>query len=150
MTNFIQHTSGILSQAECDAVIDFFETNEQRQEVGKIGSDCRVDPNHKIATEIIVDLKELVEDNRLNVTGGESAKLFDITDTQSHQFQSFPEFTLRSKPSDSQTTASSKMYKWNDPITGNRVIGNLDKFNLFNIENPDNPITEIYMKFKLQ
>ena len=66
MTNFIQHTSGILSQAECDAVIDFFETNEQRQEVGKIGSDCRVDPNHKIATEIIVDLKELVEDNRLN------------------------------------------------------------------------------------
>ncbi len=90
------------------------------------------------------EFKKYVEDNRLNVTGGESAKLFDITDTQSHQFQSFPEFTLRSKPSDSQTTASTKMYKWNDPITGNRVIGNLDKFNLFNIENPDNPITEIF------
>ena len=65
MINFIQHTSGILSQSECDTVIDFFETNEQRQEMGKIG-EGRVDPKSKIDTEFHFSLKELMEDKRLN------------------------------------------------------------------------------------
>ena len=34
MTNFIQRTSGALSQQECDAVIDFFESNKERHFVG--------------------------------------------------------------------------------------------------------------------
>ena len=66
MTNFIQHTSGILSKPECDAVIDLFEINESRQEAGKIGGDGRVDPKGKIDTELYFSLKELMEDNRLN------------------------------------------------------------------------------------
>tara|TARA_X000000368_G_scaffold291086_1_gene231393 strand:- start:31 stop:648 length:618 start_codon:yes stop_codon:yes gene_type:complete len=65
MTNFIQHTSGALSQQECDAVIDFFETNEQRQEVGTIGSDSIVDPKRKVDTELYVFLNELVENKIL-------------------------------------------------------------------------------------
>ena len=66
MTNFIQHTSGILSKSECDAVIDFFESNEQRQEAGKIGSGSITDPKNKIDTEIFINIKELIEDSRLN------------------------------------------------------------------------------------
>ena len=69
MTNFIQHTSGILSKPECDAVIDLFEINESRQEAGKIGGDGRVDPKGKIDTELYFSLKELMEDNRLNPVG---------------------------------------------------------------------------------
>ena len=66
MTNFIQHTSGVLSKPECDAVIDFFEINEQRQEVGKMGSDFVVDPKRKIDTEMLIDVKELVGYSILN------------------------------------------------------------------------------------
>ena len=88
--------------------------------------------------------KNYVAENKINIQGGETAKLFDLTDFQSEQYQMHPEFTLRSRPSDSQTTASTKLYKWNNPITNKRVIGNLDEFNLFNTENPDNQITEIF------
>ena len=66
MTNFIQCTSGALSKEECDAVIDFFETNEQRQHEGASGSELLVNPKVKIDTEITISLKELIEDSRLN------------------------------------------------------------------------------------
>ena len=66
MTNFIQRTSGLLSKQECDAVIDYFESNKERQLVGTIGSQVRNDPKKKIDTEIIIDIKELFEDRRLN------------------------------------------------------------------------------------
>ena len=66
MTNFIQHSSGVLSHQECNAVIDFFETNEQRQEIGMVGNEGRVDVKSKIDTEIYIDIRELIEDNRLN------------------------------------------------------------------------------------
>ena len=66
MTNFIQRTLGSISKEECNTVIDFFETNEQRQQEGIVGSDRRVDPKAKIDTEMHISLKELVEDSRLN------------------------------------------------------------------------------------
>ena len=36
MDNFIQRTSGLLSQQECDAVIDFFGYNKERHFAGTI------------------------------------------------------------------------------------------------------------------
>tara|TARA_B100001250_G_scaffold37788_1_gene30188 strand:- start:31 stop:618 length:588 start_codon:yes stop_codon:yes gene_type:complete len=65
MTNFIQRTSGCLSREECNTVIDFFETNKARQRTGCVGSQCRVDPQSKIDTEMIISLEELINDNRL-------------------------------------------------------------------------------------
>ena len=62
MTNFIQRTSGLLSKQECDGVIDFFESNKERQFGGCVGSQVRNDPKKKIDTEIIIDIKELFED----------------------------------------------------------------------------------------
>tara|TARA_B100000131_G_scaffold189664_1_gene182482 strand:- start:31 stop:618 length:588 start_codon:yes stop_codon:yes gene_type:complete len=66
MTNFIQRTSELLSKQECDGVIDFFESNKERQFGGTIGSQVINDPKKKIDTEIIIDIKELCEDRRLN------------------------------------------------------------------------------------
>jgi hypothetical protein len=65
MDNFIQRTSGILSQQECDAVIDFFESNKERQFVGTVGGKQIYAPKHKLDTELVVDLKELIEDKKL-------------------------------------------------------------------------------------
>ena len=66
MTNFIQRTSELLSKQECDGVIDFFESNKERQFGGTVGSQLSNDPKKKIDTEIIIDIKELFEDRRLN------------------------------------------------------------------------------------
>ena len=66
MTNFIQRTSGLLSKQECDGVIDFFESNKERQVGGTIGEQEKHDPKSKIDTEIFIDLKELCGDRRLN------------------------------------------------------------------------------------
>ena len=66
MTNLIQCNSGLLSQQECDGVIDFFESNKERQVGGTIGEQEKHDPKSKIDTEIFIDLKELCGDRRLN------------------------------------------------------------------------------------
>ncbi len=60
MTNFIQHTSGALSKEECDAVIDFFESNKERQFAGTTGAKMHQDPKKKIDTELRLDLREFV------------------------------------------------------------------------------------------
>ena len=60
MDNFIHRTSGILSQQECDAVIDFFESNKERQFAGTTGAKVIHDPKKKIDTELCLDLRELV------------------------------------------------------------------------------------------
>ena len=65
MTNFIQCTSGVLSKEECDAVIDFFESNKERHFEGTTGGNQIYDPKHKIDTELGVDLRELIEDKKL-------------------------------------------------------------------------------------
>ena len=65
MTNFIQCTSGALSKEECDAVIDFFESNKERQFAGTTGPQMHQDPKKKIDTELRLDLREFVEDKRL-------------------------------------------------------------------------------------
>ena len=65
MTNFIQRTSGSLSQQECDGVIDFFESNKERHFVGTTGGRQIHDPKKKIDTELLVDLRELIEDKKL-------------------------------------------------------------------------------------
>ena len=65
MTNFIQRTSGALSQQECDAVIDFFESNKERQFAGTTGAQQTSDPKRKIDTELRLHLRELIEDERL-------------------------------------------------------------------------------------
>ena len=65
MDNFIHRTSGILSQQECDAVIDFFESNKERQFAGTVGGKQRHAPKHKLDTELVVDLRELIEDKKL-------------------------------------------------------------------------------------
>ena len=65
MTNFIQHTSSALSQQECDAVIDFFESNKERHFVGTTGGSQIDDSLKKIDTELYVLLNELVENKRL-------------------------------------------------------------------------------------
>jgi len=65
MTNFIQRTSGLLSKQECDGVIDFFESNKERQFAGTTGAQQISDPKRKIDTELRLDLRELVEDKRL-------------------------------------------------------------------------------------
>ena len=65
MTNFIQRTSGSLSQQECDGVIDFFESNKERHFAGTTGGGQLYDPNRKIDTELLVDIRELVEDKKL-------------------------------------------------------------------------------------
>ena len=69
MTDFIQHSSGILSKQECDAVIDFFESNKERHFAGTIGAKQRNDPQYKLDTELIVDLRELMEDKKLELEG---------------------------------------------------------------------------------
>ena len=66
MTNFIQRTSGVLSQQECDGVIDFFESNKERHFVGTTGATQIHDPKLKIDTEMGVDVKELVTESKLN------------------------------------------------------------------------------------
>ena len=65
MTNFIQRTSGLLSKQECDGVIDFFESNKERHFAGTSGAHPVHDPKRKIDTELRLDLRELVEDKRL-------------------------------------------------------------------------------------
>ena len=65
MTNFIQRTSGVLSQQECDGVIDFFESNKERQFAGTIGAEVTHDSKRKIDTELVLDLRELIEDKKL-------------------------------------------------------------------------------------
>ena len=65
MDNFIQCISGTLSQQECDAVIDYFESNKERHFGGTTGGDQIHDPKRKIDTELVLDLRELVEDKRL-------------------------------------------------------------------------------------
>ena len=65
MINFIQCTSGALSQQECDGVIDFFESNKERHFAGTTGGDQIHDPKHKIDTELVLDLRELIEDKKL-------------------------------------------------------------------------------------
>jgi len=65
MTNFIQRTSGSLSQQECDGVIDFFESNKERHFAGTAGPHCVQDPKHKLDTELVVDLGELCENKKL-------------------------------------------------------------------------------------
>ena len=65
MTNFIQRTSGALSQQECDAVIDFFESNKERHFAGTSGAHPVHDPKRKIDTELRLHLRELIEDERL-------------------------------------------------------------------------------------
>ena len=65
MDNFIQCISGTLSQQECDAVIDFFESNKERQFAGTTGPKMHQDPKKKIDTELCLDLRELVEDKKL-------------------------------------------------------------------------------------
>ena len=65
MTNFIQCTSGALSKEECDAVIDFFESNKERQFAGTTGPQMHQDPKKKIDTELRLDLRELLEDKKL-------------------------------------------------------------------------------------
>ena len=44
MDNFIQCTSGALSKEECDAVIDYFESNKERHFVGTTGGRQIHDP----------------------------------------------------------------------------------------------------------
>ena len=66
MTNFIQRTSGGLSEKECNAVIDFFESNEQDHGVGTVGNNEELDPTILSDTEMVVDVKQLVTDSRLN------------------------------------------------------------------------------------
>ena len=66
MTNFIQCTSGALSQQECDGVIDFFESNKERHFGGTTGATHIHDPQLKIDTEMVVDVKELVTESKLN------------------------------------------------------------------------------------
>lgn len=48
------------------------------------------------------EFTKYVEDSNINIQGGEVAKLVDITDEQSKEFQSFPEFTLTDKPTGSE------------------------------------------------
>ena len=69
MTNFIQRTSGALSQQECDAVIDFFESNKERHFAGTSGAQQTTNPKNKIDTEIIINLKELCENKKLEPVG---------------------------------------------------------------------------------
>ena len=65
MTNFIQHTSGALSQQECDGIIDFFESNKERQFAGTSGATPVHDPKKKIDTELRLHLRELYENKKL-------------------------------------------------------------------------------------
>ena len=64
MTNFIQRTSGALSQQECDGIIDFFESNKERHYEGTVGSKQKNIPKNKIDTEILIDIKELCENKK--------------------------------------------------------------------------------------
>ena len=65
MDNFIQCISGTLSQQECDAVIDYFESNKERHFGGTVGGRQIHDSKRKIDTELVVDLRELIEDKKL-------------------------------------------------------------------------------------
>ena len=58
MTNFIQCTSGLLSQQECDTVIDYFESNKERHFAGTTGGKQIHDPKKKIDTELVLDVSE--------------------------------------------------------------------------------------------
>ena len=64
MTNFIQRTSGALSQQECDGIIDFFESNKERHFEGTAGAKQKNIPKNKIDTEILIDIKELCENKK--------------------------------------------------------------------------------------
>tara|TARA_B100000131_G_scaffold295897_1_gene313278 strand:+ start:112 stop:654 length:543 start_codon:yes stop_codon:yes gene_type:complete len=57
MGDFIQHTSKALSQQECDAIIDFFESHSENQE--------KVDSKSKKMTEIRLDVGYLSNDSVL-------------------------------------------------------------------------------------
>ena len=87
MTNFIQRTSGALSQQECDGVIDFFESNKERHFAGTSGAQQKSDPKNKIDTEILINLKELCENKKLEPVG---RVLYDAWGeyTQKHPFLS--------------------------------------------------------------
>jgi len=87
MTNFIQRTSGALSQQECDGVIDFFESNKERHFAGTSGANWVQDPKNKIDTEIIINLKELCENKKLEPV---ATVLYDAWGeyTQKHPFLS--------------------------------------------------------------
>ena len=65
MDNFIQHTSGLLSKQECDAVIDFFENNDECHFQGTTGSKALHNLKHKIDTEMFISVKQLCVDIRL-------------------------------------------------------------------------------------
>ena len=69
MTNFIQRTSGALSQQECDGIIDFFESNKERHFEGTVGAKHKNIPKNKIDTEILINLKELCENKKLEPVG---------------------------------------------------------------------------------
>ena len=75
------------------------------------------------------EFKKYVEENKINVKGGETAKLFDLTDFQSEQWQMHPEFTLRKAPSDSQTTKT-QSNQWIN-------VGDIDWATLPNLEPGD-------------
>ena len=87
MTNFIQRTSGALSQQECDGVIDFFESNKERHFAGTSGAQQTTNPKNKIDTEIIINLKELCENKKLEPV---ARVLYDAWGeyTQKHPFLS--------------------------------------------------------------
>ena len=87
MTNFIQRTSGALSQQEGDGVIDFFESNKERHFAGTSGAQQTTNPKNKIDTEIIINLKELCENKKLEPV---ARVLYDAWGeyTQKHPFLS--------------------------------------------------------------
>tara|TARA_Y100000768_G_C23712722_1_gene556540 strand:- start:76 stop:663 length:588 start_codon:yes stop_codon:yes gene_type:complete len=87
MTNFIQRTSGALSQQECDGVIDFFESNKERHFAGTSGAQQTTNPKNKIDTEIIINIKELCENKKLEPV---ARVLYDAWGeyTQKHPFLS--------------------------------------------------------------
>ena len=87
MTNFIQRTSGLLSKQECDGVIDFFESNKERHFAGTSGAQQTTNPKNKIDTEIIINLKELCENKKLEPV---ARVLYDAWGeyTQKHPFLS--------------------------------------------------------------
>ena len=66
MSNFIERISGHLSEKECDAVIDFFESKKELHFAGCSGPKVINDPTKKIDTEMFIDIRELCEDSRLN------------------------------------------------------------------------------------
>ena len=66
MTNFIQRTSGCLSEKDCNAVIDYFEIDKEKHVAGVVGAEYKLDPKRKLDTEMAISLNELIQDSRLN------------------------------------------------------------------------------------